>query len=369
MWVAYSLDPSLDLKPGDLRRKLIEHALDPLARAREIERKSPRAESDFERKVLERLVASGYRVNPQYSVGAYRIDLVVEGRDGRLAVECDGERFHTPENVDEDMARQAILERLGWKFVRLRGSLFYRDPERAMRPVFERLAVLGIEPGLPEAVQGGTSDLHRRVIAKAAELMREWVRAPELAPSVEVKAAATREPRAPPWRQAKEPLKKREADVIDLAFRRADGALALSRNGPVVDLSDGVMPQAEQNTGQIDGIVVNRPVGAKSATGTATRRETLLLLLGKQQLPADRCPICAAPVAVRISSYGPYLPCTTASCKGKYNVEFDVVRAAVADLDIKCECGGTFVLRKGRTTFLGCNRYPACKRTIWWTDL
>ena len=46
------------------------------------------------------------------------------------------------------MARQAILERLGWTFTRIRGSAFFRDEEQAMRPVFERLDELGIASGV-----------------------------------------------------------------------------------------------------------------------------------------------------------------------------------------------------------------------------
>ncbi len=46
------------------------------------------AESDFEREMYDSLVGFGYRVIPQVPVGGYRIDLVVEGGDGRrLAVE------------------------------------------------------------------------------------------------------------------------------------------------------------------------------------------------------------------------------------------------------------------------------------------
>ena len=65
------------------------------------------------------------------------------------AVECDGERWHY-DKVEEDLARQALLERLGWTFVRLRGSTFYRDRtthrSAAMRPVFEKLEEFGILP-------------------------------------------------------------------------------------------------------------------------------------------------------------------------------------------------------------------------------
>lgn len=72
--------------------------------------------------------------------------MVVEGGGKRLAVECDGDRYHPLEKLGEDMERQAILERLGWQFVRIRGSAFYRDPDRAMKPVFARLAELNLPP-------------------------------------------------------------------------------------------------------------------------------------------------------------------------------------------------------------------------------
>jgi very-short-patch-repair endonuclease len=96
--------------------------------------------------VLQRLMDAGYRVQPQWPVGAYRIDLVVRGQTRRLAVECDGERWHTPEQLSRDLQRQAILERLGWLFVRIRGSVFFRDPDTAMAPVFAKLNDLRIEP-------------------------------------------------------------------------------------------------------------------------------------------------------------------------------------------------------------------------------
>jgi very-short-patch-repair endonuclease len=62
---------------------------------------------------MQRLVAAGYRVRSQWPVGAYRIDLVIEDLNRKLAVECDGEKWHTPEQLQNDLERQAILERLG----------------------------------------------------------------------------------------------------------------------------------------------------------------------------------------------------------------------------------------------------------------
>src|SRR5260370_5561582 len=77
MWVVHSLDPEKDLKPGDLRRRLLEHAFNPGATT--VAEQRERTESDFERRVLAALVERGYRVKSQVEVGAYRLDLVVEG--------------------------------------------------------------------------------------------------------------------------------------------------------------------------------------------------------------------------------------------------------------------------------------------------
>ncbi|MFH0810380.1 MAG: DUF559 domain-containing protein, partial [Pseudomonadota bacterium] len=178
MWVVHSLDAAVDLKPGDLRHQLLAYAQDHTARARAVERETRRTESEFEREVLRMLTGAGYRVRSQWPVGHYRIDLVVEGEDKRLAVECDGDRFHPIEKLAEDMGRQAVLERLGWTFERIRGSEFFRNSAQAMEPVFRRLRDMGIEPLGPETAAEGTdakrSELVERIVRRAEELKTEW---------------------------------------------------------------------------------------------------------------------------------------------------------------------------------------------------
>ena len=146
MWVMHSFDPDLHLKSTDLRLKLFQHIRDPLASIRAFNQEVGKTESPFEREVLKRLTDAGYRVKSQWQVGYYRIDMVVEGAGKRLAVECDGDRYHPMEKLADDMDRQSILERLGWEFVRIRGSAFFRNPELAIRPVFDRLGELQIPP-------------------------------------------------------------------------------------------------------------------------------------------------------------------------------------------------------------------------------
>ena len=155
LWVMHSFDPDLHLKATDIRYRLLSHVRDPDSSARMLEQQVGRTESPFEKEVLKRLASAGYKVTTQVEVGYFRIDMVVEGDGKRLAVECDGDRYHPIEKLAEDMSRQAILERLGWKFARIRGSAFYRNPEQAMDSVFRRLDELEISPNTAD-VSGAT---------------------------------------------------------------------------------------------------------------------------------------------------------------------------------------------------------------------
>jgi len=178
MWVVHSLSPQNDLKADDLRRQLIEHAQDPSHLMRALEEKENRAQSPFEREVMKRLLAAGYRVQPQWRVGAFRIDLVVEGERRRVAIECDGDRYHPLEKIPEDMDRQSVLERMGWIFTRIRGTDFLRNPDRAMKQVFEKLEQLEIFPANAKKdsarIVQPSNDLTERVLRRAEELRQIW---------------------------------------------------------------------------------------------------------------------------------------------------------------------------------------------------
>jgi very-short-patch-repair endonuclease len=179
MWVVHSLDPA-DLKPKDLRRRLIQHAEDPEAVRLLMKQSEDASETPLEHEVHNRLFEAGYRVLPHWRVGYYTIDLVVEGGGRRLAIECDGDKAGAVEQLREDMARQAILERLGWSFVRVRGSEFFLNPEKAMKAVLARLSELKIRPeggsANAETPQNGKEVLER-IIRRAADYRQHWVNA------------------------------------------------------------------------------------------------------------------------------------------------------------------------------------------------
>ena len=107
-------------------------------------------DSWFEVDVFLRIHERGYRVQPQFEVAGFRIDLVVSGMKERMAVECDGEEWHGPEQYENDQARQRQLERCGCRFVRIRGGAFYRSPEAALEPLWEFLEEHGIRPHADE---------------------------------------------------------------------------------------------------------------------------------------------------------------------------------------------------------------------------
>jgi very-short-patch-repair endonuclease len=136
----------INLRSDDLRHQLLQHIQNPRSSIQAYEQEVDKTESPFEKEVLKRLTASGFKVRTQWEVGYYRIDMVVEGGGKRLAVECDGDRYHPIEKLADDMERQSVLERLGWQFARIRGSAFFRDPDLAMKSVLERLEEIGILP-------------------------------------------------------------------------------------------------------------------------------------------------------------------------------------------------------------------------------
>jgi very-short-patch-repair endonuclease/transcription elongation GreA/GreB family factor len=138
-----------ELNPKDLKANVIRHMREPMKdRGHPSGDLMAHCDSDFEREVLGRLLERGYRVTPQVGAMGYSIDMVVEGRgEQRLAIECDGDKYHGSERWADDMMRQRVLERVGWRFWRCWSSSYTVDPEGCMADLFATLDRLGIHPG------------------------------------------------------------------------------------------------------------------------------------------------------------------------------------------------------------------------------
>ena len=178
LWVIHSLDVANDLQTDDIRKILLDYTNDPALFTAAVQSAEKRVESPFEKEVANALIARGYRIEPQYPVGAYRIDFVVIYHGNKVAFECDGERYHSrEEDVRADMERQQILERLGWRFVRLRGGEYYRNKEKAINRVVAAFTELGVLPENREDSTKSTSrssELLERVKARASIILKEW---------------------------------------------------------------------------------------------------------------------------------------------------------------------------------------------------
>ncbi|SCF41544.1 Protein of unknown function [Micromonospora purpureochromogenes] len=145
LWVFHSVQPA-DMREDDARGLLLTYCQNVTVAEEAHDDLEKRCDSDFEREVLRRILLRGYRPLPQFRIGSYRIDFVLPAPDGRrLAIECDGDAYHGPEQWESDMRRQGVLERVGnCVFVRIRGSVFSRDPEAALEPLWQRIDELGI---------------------------------------------------------------------------------------------------------------------------------------------------------------------------------------------------------------------------------
>jgi len=147
MWVVHSAGPD-QFPPGDLRGALIRHCQEAGAAPAPATGLLDACESQFERDVLQQIIARGYRkLSVQHPAGRYRIGIVVAGPRSRLAVDCDGDRWDGPDAWHAGRARQQVLERANWTFERVRASAFYRDPDAALLPLWQRLTDLGIPTG------------------------------------------------------------------------------------------------------------------------------------------------------------------------------------------------------------------------------
>jgi len=133
--------------PEDMRFSLLEHFERPIDVTPSSKKLLEKWDSQFERDVFLRLTESGYRVVPQYKVGSYSIDFVIEGEnDKRLAIELDGDIYHGPDQFSHDQRRQKQLERVGWVFWRCWASDWNRNADQCYRELISELDKKGISP-------------------------------------------------------------------------------------------------------------------------------------------------------------------------------------------------------------------------------
>lgn len=173
LWIVHSIDKN-NLKEGDLRKELFEY-IDSLKEnvfdKTAIENITA---SDFENEVARHLSEKNYTIKQKWRVGSYDIDMVAIYDDKKIAIECDGKILnHTEKEVIANLEEQEILERCGWKFIRVRASEYFRNPEKAIKDLIIQLDDKGVYPNHKE-VYNDKNELLNNIKSEALELMEKY---------------------------------------------------------------------------------------------------------------------------------------------------------------------------------------------------
>lgn len=189
-WLFHSVLPDDLSNRNDLRWKLLDHFLNyrpqTISKPKPFERtlgtQPEPFESWFEVDVYNDIVTNNYYVIPQYEVakGRYRIDLVVLLSNGiKIAVECDGDKFHGAEQFHNDLMRQRVLERCGWQFVRIRGAEYYSNRKKALEPLWKKLRENDIQKEEPLITNTQSKNEQDDNIDEIFETIQNSVRKPD----------------------------------------------------------------------------------------------------------------------------------------------------------------------------------------------
>jgi superfamily I DNA and/or RNA helicase/very-short-patch-repair endonuclease len=90
-------------------------------------------ESVFEEEVYNEIVkiVGNEAITPQYKIGGYRLDFLIEINGHKIALECDGKTYHcTDQAYAEDMQRQKWIEKFGYEFHRIWSTNWFEDKNK-----------------------------------------------------------------------------------------------------------------------------------------------------------------------------------------------------------------------------------------------
>ncbi|MBM7556356.1 AAA domain-containing protein [Halanaerobacter jeridensis] len=130
------LEQELD-NEDDMRYKLLDYIKN--HQYLEQKNRSVKCETQLEKDVYQWLKAEGYNVTVKEQIGNHVLDLVVKGEQNRMAIECAGDQFYSPEQWWEDKRKQRQLIRVGWDIYNLQGASFYLNAEQCKRQLKRRI--------------------------------------------------------------------------------------------------------------------------------------------------------------------------------------------------------------------------------------
>lgn len=92
------------------------------------EREYRKCESPIEQMLFKKLFEEGFKPYSQVPCGKFRIDIGIYYKGKKIAIECDGEKFHsTPEQKEHDRKKDIYLKKHRWNVYRFTGKEIYND--------------------------------------------------------------------------------------------------------------------------------------------------------------------------------------------------------------------------------------------------
>jgi very-short-patch-repair endonuclease len=138
------------INPDCYRKKLLDYYITAQIKPTAISntlthliRQTDATSGNLEKEVCEWLYNNGFAENifPQFKVGHYKIDFGIIRNNKKLAIECDG--VHSGNGTDkikDDINRQLILERAGWRFFRVQSTEWFYNREQTGKKLVEWVA-------------------------------------------------------------------------------------------------------------------------------------------------------------------------------------------------------------------------------------
>ncbi len=156
LWVVHSVSQEQLRNPEDLRRRLLDYCYSQVSEQAQVDWSVPELVREdirvapfgsvFQQKVHNALVARGFLVRTGVEAAGAVLDLVVVGRRGQLAVQCEGDAWQGADDYQRQLERQRDLVRCGWTLFRVKEAAFELDGDAALEPLLRLLAQHDIRP-------------------------------------------------------------------------------------------------------------------------------------------------------------------------------------------------------------------------------
>ncbi|MEU5408685.1 AAA domain-containing protein [Nocardia asteroides] len=162
VWLFHSVTTRHLANSEDMRFRLLDYFLAAEAGVEESDSPPERFSDDlltnpfeslFEQRIYNQLVDRGYQVAAHHTETACDLDMVVTGRGGQLAVQCDSDRWQGADAYRSELALQRDLERCEWPIHRIRQADFIVDQEGTLDSLCAVLGAHGILPRGEDPIQ------------------------------------------------------------------------------------------------------------------------------------------------------------------------------------------------------------------------